>query len=262
MSSTRRDPDAARATADLFRAFAESRDQGLREELVLQHVNLANYLASRFAGRGEPLEDIMQVAQVGLLNAIDRFDPGRGVEFSTYATATIVGEIKRYFRDKTWAIRVPRRLRERNNALMRTMQDLAARLGRSPTLQEIADAANVPFEDAVEALEVGRAYSPMSLDAQSPAGDDGTDGQPLMDQIGVEDPELDRFENQHIIEAVLATLPAREQTILRMRYYDERSQADIAQHLGISQMHVSRLQRAAIEKLAAKLAGTGAKNPG
>jgi RNA polymerase sigma-B factor len=254
MSTAKRDPQAARATVETFRAFAESRDPALREKLVLQHANLANYLASRFAGRGEPLEDIAQVAQLGLLNAIDRYDPTRGVEFSTYATATIVGEIKRHFRDKTWAIRVPRRLRERNNVLMRTMQQLAGNLGRSPTLTEIAEAAGVSFEDAVEALEVGRAYNPISLDAQAPGGDASLDGQPLMDQIGVDDPQLERFEDKHVVEAVLATLPAREQTILRMRYYEERSQADIAQQLGISQMHVSRLQRAAIEKLAAKLA--------
>jgi RNA polymerase sigma-B factor len=254
VSTAKRDPAAARATGEAFRAFAESRDPALREQLIIQHANLANYLASRFAGRGEPLEDIAQVAQLGLLNAVDRYDPSRGVEFSTYATATIVGEIKRHFRDKTWAIRVPRRLRERNNVLMRTMQQLALNLGRSPTLLEIAEAAGVSFEDAVEALEVGRAYNPVSLDAQSPAGDANLDGQPLMDQIGIEDPELERFEDKHIVDAALATLPDREQTILRMRYYEERSQADIAHELGISQMHVSRLQRAAIEKLAAKLA--------
>lgn len=240
-----RSPSAA---GELLRRYAKTHDPQLREQIVLAHADLTAYLARRFAFRGEPFEDLHQVAQIGLLNAIDRFDLTRGVQFVTYATTTIVGEIKRYFRDKSWSVHVPRRLRELNNRLMRTLERLTMSLGRSPTVQELAGEVGVSLEEAIEALEVGRAYSPASLDAESSAGDD-EEALPLREYVGSEDIELGRMEDRHTIEGALRRLPEREQAILRMRYYEQRSQADIAQKMGISQMHVSRLQRDGLRRL-------------
>ncbi len=248
----RQKPRDQHVPRELFLEYARSRDPAIRERLLLAHSALAAYLARRFAYRGEPLEDLVQVAQIGLLQAIDRYDPTREVEFSTYAAATIVGEIKRYFRDKTWSVHVPRRLRERNQALMRAVDNLTASLGRSPTLPELADAVGVSFEDAVETLEVGLAYSPASLDAEV-GNAEGDEPSSLLDYVGTEDPELAHTENRHTIEEALSTLPEREQAIVRMRYYEERSQSEIAQRLGISQMHVSRLQRQALRRLRAAI---------
>ena len=232
----------------LFVKFAESRDPAIREELVLSHSSLAAYLARKFANRGEPLEDLTQVAHIGLLKAVDRFDPARGIEFSTYATVTIVGEVKRHFRDKFWTVRVPRRLRELNNSLMKSVELLSQRLGRSPTIPEIAEETGVPFEEVVEALELGRAYNPASLDAELAEGDEDH-GTSLMDYLGGEDPELVRLEDRHTLEDALQNLPERQHEILRLRYYEAMSQVDIARKLGISQMHVSRIQRDALKRL-------------
>lgn len=243
----RQDRDALR---ELFSEFARSKDPSVREQLVLAHGSLAAYLARKFANRGEPLEDITQVAQIGLLKAVDRFDPTRGIEFTTYATVTIVGEIKRHFRDKFWAVRVPRRLRELNNSLMKAVEGLSQRLGRSPTIPEIAAETGVSFDEVVEAFELGRAYSPASLDADLGEGGD-EHASSLMDYLGTEDPELERLENRHTLESALASLPDRQREILQLRYYDGLSQSDIAKKLGISQMHVSRIQRDALRRLRA-----------
>ncbi len=240
-----RDKEALR---EVFLEHWRTRRPALREELVLAHSGLAMYMARKFANRGEPLEDIAQVAQVGLLKAVDRFDPTRGVEFSTYAAATIVGEIKRHFRDKFWAVHVPHRLRDLNNTLMRAGDRLAQSLGRSPTVAEIAESTGVAFEDAVEALEVGHAYNVASLDADLGDATDDQSGS-LLDSLGVEDPELGHLEDQHTVEALLQRLPDREREILRQRYYEGISQAEIAKRLGISQMHVSRIQRDALRRL-------------
>ena len=248
MGSRPKSPGANRGqTRELLREYGRTRDPALRERLVQAHASLVFYLARRYAGRGEPLEDLVQVGQIGLLAALDRFDPERGAEFTTYAMATILGEIKRYFRDKSWAIHVPRRLRELNNALMRTMDQLTQRLGRSPTIPEIAAETGVAFEDVVEALEVGQAYKPLSLDA---AAADHAEGESILgDVVGEEDVELERSENRHALEKVLSFLPERQREIIRLRYYQNLSQADIALRLGISQMHVSRLQREALQYL-------------
>lgn len=243
--SSKQDKAALRA---LFTKFAETRGPELREELILAYSSLAAYLARKFANRGEPLGDLTQVANIGLLKAVDRFDPTRGIEFTTYATVTIVGEIKRHFRDKFWTVRVPRRLRELNNALMRSVELLAQRLGRSPTLQEVSDESGVPFEDVVEAFELGRAYNPASLDAEIAEGDE-EHGTSLMDYLGDEDPELTRLEDRHTLEGALHSLPERQHEIVRLRYYEGLSQAEIARKLGISQMHVSRIQRDALRRL-------------
>jgi len=229
---------------DLLKQFHESRDPKLRDELILAYSDLAAYLARKFANRGEPVEDLIQVASIGLLKAMDRFDPTRGTEFTTYATATVVGEIKRHFRDKFWAIRVPRRLRELNNSLMKTVETLAQRVGRSPTIPELVEETGIPFEDVVEAFELGHAYSPISLDAE---GDDehGT----VASGLGGEDPALARMEDRHTLEGALQRLSDRQRDVIRLRYYDGLSQADIATRLGISQIHVSRIQREALRRL-------------
>ncbi|MBI4279369.1 MAG: SigB/SigF/SigG family RNA polymerase sigma factor [Armatimonadetes bacterium] len=230
--------DERDALHGLFLEYWRTPNPALRERLVLAHADLAASLARKFAYRGEPLEDLIQVAQLGLLNAVDRFDPTRGTEFAHYATATIVGEIKRHFRDKLWTIRVPRRLRELNSALMRATERLSQRLGRSPTVPEIAEEAGVSFEDVVQVFELGGAYSPASLEAS-----------PLANFLGDEDPELARLEDRRAIEDALRLLPERERTVLRLRYYEDLSQAEIAKRLGISQMHVSRIQREALRRL-------------
>jgi RNA polymerase sigma-B factor len=232
----------------LFVRFAETRDPAIREELILSYSSLAAYLARKFANRGEPIEDLTQVAHIGLLKAVDRFDPARGIEFTTYATVTIVGEVKRHFRDKFWTVRVPRRLRELNNSLMKSVESLSQRLGRSPTIPEIAGETGVPFEEVVEAFELGRAYNPASLDAELAEGDEDH-GTSLMDYLGEEDQELIRLEDRHTLDDALRSLPERQHEILRLRYYEGMSQADIARKLGISQMHVSRIQREALERL-------------
>lgn len=228
----------------LLKQFHEGRDLKLREELILAYADLAAYLARKFANRGEPVEDLIQVASIGLLKAIDRFDPARGTEFTTYATATVVGEIKRHFRDKFWAIRVPRRLRELNNSLMKAVETLAQQIGRSPTIPEIVEHTGVPFEEVVEAFELGHAYSPISLDAE---GDEehGT----LASSLGGEDPDLARLEVRHTLEEALQRLSDRQREVIRLRYYESLSQADIATRLGISQIHVSRIQREALRRL-------------
>jgi RNA polymerase sigma-B factor len=236
------------ALRELFVKFAETHDPAIREELILSYSSLAAYLARKFANRGEPIEDLTQVAHIGLLKAVDRFDPTRGIEFTTYATVTIVGEVKRHFRDKFWTVRVPRRLRELNNSLMKSVESLSQRLGRSPTIPEIAEETGVPFEEVVEAFELGRAYNPASLDAELAEGDEDH-GTSLMDYLGEDDQELIRLEDRHTLEDALRSLPERQHEILRLRYYEGMSQADIARRLGISQMHVSRIQREALKRL-------------
>jgi len=238
----------------LFERYHAGRDPGVRDELVLAHENLAVYLARKFADRGEPLEDVIQVAQIGLLKAIDRYDATRGIEFTTYATPTIVGEIKRHFRDKLWAVRVPRRLRELNYGLMRAVEDLSQRLSRSPTIPEIALATGIPFDDVLEAMEVGRAYSLASLDAEMPDGDDDH-GTTLSDSVGAEDPALEMLEDRTTLDAALGRLPERARDVIRLRFYEDLSQAEIARRLGISQMHVSRVLRDALARLRATIAG-------
>ncbi len=256
---TRRLRDKAEVHA-LFERFHTTRDPGVREELVLAYESLANYLARKFGDRGEPLEDIIQVAQIGLLKAIDRYDSTRGIEFTTYATPTIVGEIKRHFRDKSWAIRVPRRLRELNYTLMRAVEELSQRLGRSPTIPEIAGATGVAFEDVLEAMEVGRAYSLVPLDAEGTEGDE-VHAVSLLESVGGQDQALERLEDRATLERALGLLPERSREIVRMRFFDDLSQAEIARRLGISQMHVSRTLREALTRLRASIADQRPRTP-
>jgi len=232
----------------LFERYQAGRETAVRDELVDVHENLVVYLARKFAGRGEPIEDVIQVAQIGLLKAVERYDLSREIEFTTYATPTIVGEIKRHFRDKLWAIHVPRRLRELNYALMRAVEGLSQELGRSPTIPEIAEATGVSVDEVLEAMEVGRAYTLVSLDAETPEGDDDRSAA-LAESVGGEDQALVSLEDRTTLEWALAHLPERSREVVRLRFYEDLSQIEIARRLEISQMHVSRILRDALTRL-------------
>jgi len=247
-----------RRTRNAFSRLAAARDvdakahEHVRDELVVAHLNLVRYLAVKFANRGEALEDLIQVGTLGLIKAIDRFDAERGVEFTTYATPTIVGEIKRYFRDKGWAVKVPRRLQELNLAVNRAIEKLAVELGHSPTVAELAKQLGASEEEILEAQELGQAYNLLSLDTEvSGEGDKGA--QTLADYIGKHDPQLLNLEDRANLEKAFDVLTRRERIILFLRFYESVSQTEIAKRLNVSQMHVSRLQQKALEKLRAAL---------
>jgi len=210
----------------------------IRGELVELHLPLVEYLARRFRNRGEWLDDLTQVATIGLIKSIDRFDLSRGVEFSTYATPTIVGEIKRHFRDKGWAVRVPRRLQELKLALTKAISDLAQRLGRAPTVGELAAHLTMSEEDVLEGLESANAYSTVSLDAPD-SGDE--DAPAVAESLGMVDEALEGVEYRESLKPLLERLPPREKRILLLRFFGNMTQSQIAAELGISQMHVSRL---------------------
>lgn len=209
-----------------------------RGELVELHLPLVEHCARRFLNRGEPFEDLVQVGTIGLIKAVDRFDSERGVEFSTYATPTILGEIKRHFRDKGWAIRVPRRLQELRMSIASATSALSQTLGRSPTPAEVAERLGIGVEEVMEGLESANAYSTLSLDA----GDGGDDGLgSMLDTMGSTDEALDHVEIRESIRPLIEALPAREKQILLLRFFRQMTQSQIAEEVGISQMHVSRL---------------------
>jgi RNA polymerase sigma-B factor len=219
-------------------AADDQQRQRIRGELVELHLPLVEYLARRFRNRGEWLDDLTQVATIGLIKSIDRFDLSRGVEFSTYATPTIVGEIKRHFRDKGWAVRVPRRLQELKLALTKAVSDLAQRLGRAPTVGELAAHLQMSEEEVLEGLESANAYSTVSLDAPD-SGDD--DAPAVAESLGMPDDALEGVEYRESLKPLLEQLPPREKRILMLRFFGNMTQSQIATELGISQMHVSRL---------------------
>jgi RNA polymerase sigma-B factor len=213
--------------------------QAARDALVEQHLPLVEHLARRFRNRGEPYDDLVQVATIGLIKSVDRFDLERGVEFSTYATPTIVGEIKRHFRDKGWAVRVPRRLQELRLALATATSELSQKQGRSPTVSELAAHLKITDEEVLEGLESANAYSTLSLDA----GDSGSGDEPMpvAETLGVEDEALEGVEYRESLKPMLEQLPPREKKILMLRFFKNMTQSEIAAEIGISQMHVSRL---------------------
>jgi len=220
--------------------YARTGNKDLRDEIVRSQVGLAEYLARRFKNRGEPIEDLIQVALLGLLKAVERFDPSRGLEFSTFATPTIVGELKRHFRDKGWAVRVPRRVQELHLRMGTVVNNLSQELGRSPTIPEIAQRAEVSVDEVLEAMEAGRAYRFSSIDA--PAADDDDRAQsPAAAQLGEDDTGLEEVEQRMLLSPLIASLPKREQMIIHLRFFRGMTQSEIASRLGISQMHVSRL---------------------
>jgi RNA polymerase sigma-B factor len=217
----------------------DPRRQRARDSLVEQHLPLVEHLARRFRNRGEPYDDLVQVATIGLIKSVDRFDLGRGVEFSTYATPTIVGEIKRHFRDKGWAVRVPRRLQELRLSMASATSELSQKQGRSPTVSELAAHMKITDEEVLEGLESANAYSTLSLDA----GDSGSGDEPMpvADTLGSEDEGLEGVEYRESLKPMLEQLPRREKKILMLRFFKNMTQSEIAEEIGISQMHVSRL---------------------
>jgi RNA polymerase sigma-B factor len=241
------DPAGREQLRAKFVEYAASDRRELRDELVAAHLGLAEYLARRFANRGEPLDDLIQVASLGLVKAVDRFDPDRGVEFSTYATHTIVGELKRHFRDKGWAVRAPRRTQELYLRLNKVISTLGQTLGHSPTIAELAAEVQVSEEEVLEALEAGQAYRFASLDA--PSGD--SEAPSYASYLGGEDPGIDTAERRAVLAPLLDKLAPREQLIVHLRFFQGMTQSEIATHLGISQMHVSRLLARSVTQLRA-----------
>lgn len=232
----------------LFTKYARSKDPKTRDDLVMIHHNLVRFLAGKFVNRGEPLEDLIQVGTIGLINAIDRFDPERGIQFSTYATPTIVGEIRRYFRDKAWSLKVPRRLQELNMSANKASEKLNQTLGRPPSLQEIAHHIGSTEEETMEAMELGNAYDTISLDSKL-SGDDDSNSLNLGEFIGGADTGVENMEKYGDLNHALEYLDEREKSIIKLRFFKDLSQAEVANKMKISQMHVSRLQQKALSRL-------------
>jgi RNA polymerase sigma-B factor len=224
--------------------------QALRDQVIEAFLPLAQHLANRFGGRGEPIEDLVQTATVGLIKAVDKFDPERGVEFAAYAIPTIIGEIKRHFRDRTWDIRVPRRLQELRLSISEATSTLLQDLGRSPTVADIAVHLGLSEEEVLEGLEGARAYNAVSLSAPASDGDRATE---LGDLIGADDGEFELAELRVALGPAMAALDEREQRILTLRFYGNMTQSQIAEQVGVSQMHVSRLLARALAKLRGQL---------
>ena len=229
----------------LLRAYRDHGDASARDRLIEDFIPLTRSLARRYAGRGEQIDDLEQVAAVGLIKAIDRFDLNREVELMSYVFPTVVGELKRHFRDRAWSVTVPRRLKELHHRLSRLLEDMTATLGRSPTIAELATAAGVQEEEVVEALEVGRAYASRSLTSAVDA-DDGSAGE-LIDRLEDEERGYEDAENRELLDSGLRSLDERERQIVHLRFVEGLTQSQIAAEIGISQMHVSRLIGRALE---------------
>jgi RNA polymerase sigma-B factor len=231
----------------LFRTYRQTRDRAARAALVARFLPLARYLAWRYHRGGEPLDDLVQVACIGLLKAIDRFDPERGVAFPAFATPTITGELKRHFRDNSWAVRVPRGLQELALRVNRVNGQLERELGRPPTTAEIAARADAPIEDVLDAWQALRAQRSVPLDAPGLDGDEPSPRAKTM--IAITEHGFRRVEDAAVLEGLLAELDRRDREVLRLRYWDGLTQAAIGERIGLSQMQVSRLIRRAIEQL-------------
>ncbi len=229
---------------------SDAAQESARDLLVHLHLPLVEHCARRFRNRGEPYEDLVQVGTIGLIKSIDRFDTDRGVEFSTYATPTIIGEIKRYFRDKGWAIRVPRRLQELRMQIATATGELTQSLGRSPTTRELAECIGCTVEEIIEGIESSHAYATLSLDAQ----DDGHEGtSSMLDVLGVDDAGLEHVEIRESIKPLLESLDPRDKKILLLRFFKNMTQSQIAEEIGVSQMHVSRLLNRILAQLRTSL---------
>ncbi|WP_433055293.1 SigB/SigF/SigG family RNA polymerase sigma factor [Dactylosporangium sp. CS-033363] len=252
-TSTRATDAQARALLSLMADLPAGADRDrVRSRLIELYIPLAEYLARRFRNRGEQFDDLVQVANLGLIKSVDGYDPSRGAAFTSYAIPMIVGELKRHFRDKGWDVRVPRRLQELRLEISKVSGDLAQDLGRSPTVADLANRLGVSEEEVIEGLDCGQAYRALSLDA--PAGEGGDAGAAgLGDLLGSEDPDMQNVENRESLRPLLAKLPEREQKIIAMRFHGNLTQSQIASELGISQMHVSRLLAAALRTLRTEL---------
>ena len=243
----------------LLRRYHEQGDVAARDQLIERYMSLVRSLARRYAYRGEQLDDLVQIGAIGLIKAIDRFDVDRGVELTTYATPNIIGEIKRHFRDKGWSVRVPRGLQELNVKLSKLIEEQTIELGRSPTIPELAKVAGVEEELVVEAIESGRAYSTVSL---STGGGQDEEGEldPL-DSLGSEEPQYEVSEDRAMLAPGLKALDERERLIIHLRFFKGLTQSQIAQQVGISQMHVSRLIRRALERIREEIGDVGGEEP-
>jgi RNA polymerase sigma-B factor len=228
-------------------------DEKARDELVERYMPLVRSLAGRYSGRGEPHEDLVQVGSIGLLLAIERFDTSREVQFTTYAVPTIVGEIQRHFRDRSWALHVPRRMKELSSKLNRVIEAETAQRGRAPTISELARVTGAEEDEVIEALQTWEAYSTLSL--SQPIGSEGRD-ETMQDVVGAEDEGFAEVEDSALVEAGLEALDERERLIVELRFFEGLTQSEIAARVGISQMHVSRLLRKALHLMQGRLADT------
>lgn len=225
-----------------FREFRRTHDRALRNRLIEENLPLARSLARRFANRNEPLDDLEQVAMLGMLKAVERFDPDRGIPFGAFAVPTVLGELRRHFRDRGWMVRVPRRVQDLHLRIGSVVSELSHELGRSPTPREIADAAGVRAEEVLEALDAGNRYRPASLDLGESSGGDAA-------RLSQVDPELLSVEDRATLLRLLQRLPERERRVLYMRFFDDLTQAEIADEIGVSQMHVSRMLTRSLDAL-------------
>lgn len=234
----------AAGTTDLYERFREYQRTGsraLRNELVEAHIEVADYATARFRGRGVPPDDLRQVALLSIVRAVDRYDPEMGVEFKTFASRTIEGELKRYFRDKTWTVRPPRRAQELHLELRRLDEDLTQRLGRAPTVEELAREAGESMDHVLEALEAGGAHGSTSLD--QPVSSDDTGSAPSERILGRNERGYADIDDREVVEQIIATLPEREQEVIRLRYFENLTQPEIAERIGVSQSYLSRILR-------------------
>lgn len=238
-------------THELFRRYKDEGDVEAREKLVMSHMNLVRFLANKFKNRGEPLDDLIQVGYLGLLKAIDRFDPSRGLEFTTYATPTIMGEIKRHFRDKGWSVRVPRRLQELSAKVNQATDVLTTELQRSPKIEEIAEYLDASVDEVLEAMESSSAYSSVPLEGTG--NNDNDDAPSVLDRYATEDSALNFTDDRLIIEEALKGFSPREREVIDLRFLQGMTQIEIAEQLGISQVQVSRLLRRTLKKIQDKI---------
>lgn len=234
-------------TDELFQRWHEDHDRQARDELIERFLPLAHKLAQRYSGSREPYDDLVQVASLGLVKAVERFDPGRGFQFSSFAVPTILGELKRHFRDTSWALHVDRAAQERSQRITEVRRTVQARLGRSPTVAELAEHLECSEEEVLDGLQVAEAYDTVSLDAPRASADE--DAELRLETLGDEDERLGRVEAGATVFAAAQHLPERDRRILYLRFGEDLTQAEIAERIGISQMQVSRLLRRAVRRL-------------
>ena len=238
-------------TRELFRQYKEEGSSEARDQLIVSHLNLVRFLASKFKNRGESLEDLVQVGTIGLIKAIDRFDPERGLEFTTYATPTIMGEIKRHFRDKGWSVRVPRRLQELSAKVNQATDELTNQLQRSPSVDEVAERVGASVDEVLEAMESSSAYSSVPLEGGSSSEDE--EGASVIDHYVTEDADLAASDDRIVLEEAIADFSPREQEVIHMRFVEGLTQVEIAERLGVSQVQVSRLLRRTLRRIQEKI---------
>ncbi|HJA28897.1 MAG TPA: SigB/SigF/SigG family RNA polymerase sigma factor [Candidatus Olsenella pullicola] len=238
-------------TRELFRRYKLEGDSDARDQLIVNHLNLVRFLASKFKNRGESLEDLVQVGTIGLIKAIDRFDPERGLEFTTYATPTIMGEIKRHFRDKGWSVRVPRRLQELSAKVNQMTDELTNQLQRSPSVEEIAESLGITVDEVLEAMESSSAYSSVPLEGGGSSEDEESPS--VIDHYVTEDADLASSDDRIVLEEAIQDFSPRERDVIRMRFVDGLTQVEIAENLGISQVQVSRLLRRTLRRIQDKI---------